>query len=82
MPAIVTDVGGMAEVVRMARAGIPVSATDPVEMAETILRLASKPEELQQLAINARDAYLSYFTLQQMADSYKSLYLNPGRRGR
>ena len=29
LPAIVTDVGGMAEVVRLAKAGITVSATDP-----------------------------------------------------
>ena len=34
LPAIVTDVGGMAEVVRLAKAGFAVSATDPAEMAD------------------------------------------------
>ena len=41
LPAIVTDVGGMAEVVRLANAGLPVSPVDSAEMAAAILRLAS-----------------------------------------
>ena len=33
LPAIVTDVGGMAEVVKLSQAGLTVAATDPAEMA-------------------------------------------------
>ena len=81
MPAIVTDVGGMAEVVRRFGAGIPVSATDPGEMAEAILRLSTEPEELRQLGSNAREAFQAHFTLQHMANSYTSLYLDSDQRG-
>ena len=40
LPAIVTDAGGMAEVMRMADAGFVVSTSDPSGMAEAIIRLA------------------------------------------
>ncbi len=41
LPAIVTDVGGMAEVVRLAQAGITVPVTDTVALAAAILELAA-----------------------------------------
>jgi glycosyltransferase involved in cell wall biosynthesis len=77
VPAIVTDVGGMAEVVKLARAGITVSATDPAEMAAGILRMASNDAELKQFSANAEEAYHSRFTLRTMADAYMNLYRNP-----
>jgi glycosyltransferase involved in cell wall biosynthesis len=55
LPAIVTDVGGMAEVVRLAQAGFTVSATDPAEMAAAILRLASSDAERKQFSIERGD---------------------------
>ena len=57
LPAIVTDVGGMAEVVRLAQAGITVSATDPTEMAAAILRLAASDAEREQFSKNAEAAF-------------------------
>ena len=56
LPAIVTDVGGMAEVVRLAKAGFTVSATDPAEMAAAILRMAGSDAERKQFATNARSS--------------------------
>jgi glycosyltransferase involved in cell wall biosynthesis len=79
LPAIVTDVGGMAEVVRLARAGFTVPATDPAEMAAAILRLASNDEERGQFAKHAEDAFLSRFTLKTMVAAYMDLYLNTPR---
>jgi glycosyltransferase involved in cell wall biosynthesis len=76
LPAIVTDVGGMAEVVRLAQAGIIVSATDPAEMAGAIIRLAVSNAEWAQFSTNAKNAFRSYFTLQAMADAYMDLYRN------
>ena len=82
MPTIVTDVGGMAEVVRLAQAGLTVSATDPAEMAEAILRLASSDAEREQFSKNAEAAFRSRFSLQTMVDTYMDLYRNTTRARR
>jgi glycosyltransferase involved in cell wall biosynthesis len=79
LPAIVTDVGGMAEVVRLAQAGLTVPASDPAGMAAAILRLATGDAERQRFSANARDAFLSRFTLQTMVDAYMNLYRNTAR---
>ncbi len=74
LPAIVTDVGGMAEVVRLAEAGLTVSATDPVEMAAAILRMAGSETEREQFSMNSEAAFQSRFTLHRMVDAYQELY--------
>jgi glycosyltransferase involved in cell wall biosynthesis len=79
LPAIVTNVGGMAEVVRLARAGFTVSATDPAAMAAAILRLKRNDIERQQFSRNAEAAFHSRFTLRAMVDSYMDLYRNTPR---
>ena len=82
LPAIVTDVGGMAEVVRLAKAGYTVSATDPAEMAAAILRLADSDAEREQFSANAEAAFHSRFTLQTMVDAYMDLYRDTARARR
>ncbi len=79
LPAIVTDVGGMAEVVRLAQAGFTVSAADPAEMAAAILRLAASDAERKRFSTNAEEAFNSRFTLQTMVDAYMDLYRNTPR---
>jgi glycosyltransferase involved in cell wall biosynthesis len=74
LPAIVTNVGGMAEVVRVAQAGLTVSAEDPGEMAAAILRLAGSESERKQYSVNAEAGFYSRFTLQATADAYMGLY--------
>ncbi len=82
LPAIVTDVGGMAEVVRMAKAGFTVSPTDPAEMVSAILRLASSDAEREQFSKNAEASFHSYFTLAAMVNAYMDLYRNTRRARR
>jgi L-malate glycosyltransferase len=79
LPATVTDVGGMAEVVRLAKAGFTVSVTEPAEMVAAILRLATSDAEREQFSKNAVAAFHSRFTLQAMADAYLDLYRNTPR---
>ncbi|MHB1937668.1 MAG: glycosyltransferase [Acidobacteriaceae bacterium] len=79
LPAIVTGVGGMAEVVRLAKAGLTVPVTDSAEMAAAILRLARGDTERQQFSTNAEEAFHSRFTLQTMVDAYTDLYRNTSR---
>jgi glycosyltransferase involved in cell wall biosynthesis len=74
LPSIVTDVGGMAEVVRLAKAGFTVPVNNPAEMAAAILRLAAIDAERAQFSINAEEAFHSRFTLETMADAYMGLY--------
>ena len=80
VPAIVTDVGGMAEVVRLAKAGYTVPVTDPAEMATAILRLADSDAEREQFARNAEATFNSRFTLHTMVDAYMDLYRDTARR--
>jgi glycosyltransferase involved in cell wall biosynthesis len=79
LPAIVTDVGGMAEVVRLAKAGYTVPVTDPAEMAAAILRLANSDAERERLSMRAEATFHSHFTLQTMVDVYMNLYKNTPR---
>lgn len=79
LPAIVTDVGGMAEVVRFAQSGLTVSATDPGEMAAAILRQAGNDTERKQFSNNAEKAFHAHFTLQTMYDAYIDVYRSAAR---
>ncbi len=74
LPAIVTDVGGMAEVVRNADCGLRVPVGDSAAYAEAIVQLATDPARRSALAANARSAYDAGFTLEQMDAAYMKLY--------
>jgi len=76
VPAIVTDVGGMAEWFGCG-AGITVSATDPAEMADAILRLATNDSE-RELFSAMGTGIQKRFTLEAMVDAYMDLYQNSG----
>ncbi|MFY9854182.1 MAG: glycosyltransferase [Terracidiphilus sp.] len=79
LPTIVTDVGGMAEAVRLAQAGFTVPVSDPAGMSAAILQLATNDAERQRFSSNATVAFQARFTLQAMADAYMSLYRNTAR---
>jgi glycosyltransferase involved in cell wall biosynthesis len=82
LPAIVTDVGGMAEVVRLAQAGLIVSATDPPEMATAILWLAGSDAKREQFSKNAEATFCSRFGLGTMVDAYMDIYRDTPRSRR
>jgi glycosyltransferase involved in cell wall biosynthesis len=66
----------MAEVVRLAKAGIIVSATDPEEMSAAILRLATNDSERKLFSTNGEKAFKARFTLDAMVNAYLDLYQN------
>ena len=82
LPAIVTDVGGMAEVLRLADAGYVVPSANPAEMAAAILRMAQSDLDRAQFSKNADAAFRSRFSLQTMVDAYMDLYRNTPRARR
>ena len=77
LPAIVTDVGGMAEVVRNADCGLRVPIGDSAAYAEAIIQLASDSARRAELAANAKRSYDAGFTLEQMDAAYLKLYQAP-----
>ena len=74
VPAVVTDVGGMAEVVRLARCGLLSPVGDAAAMAESIVKLACDAELRAEFSRNAMAAYEADFTLERMDAAYMELY--------
>lgn len=74
LPCIVTDAGGMAEVVRLADAGWVVPLGDPAQMAQAMLRLANSRADQERFGANAAKAFEASFTLDKMNDGYLELY--------
>lgn len=74
LPTIVTDVGGMAEAVRLAKAGLVVSVVDPAGMTNAILRLARDSQERRTCGMNALAGFEGNFTLRAAVSAYSELY--------
>jgi glycosyltransferase involved in cell wall biosynthesis len=74
LPAIVTDVGGMAEVVKNAHAGIATPVGDAEAMAESIVQMASDEKRRAVFGENAQTAYGELFTLEHLDTAYMELY--------
>ena len=82
LPVIVTDVGGMAEVARLSRAGAVVPVSDTGAMAAAIVQMALNPEQRQTFSQDGAAAFQSHFTLPVMVDEYMRLYRNTPRARR
>jgi glycosyltransferase involved in cell wall biosynthesis len=77
VPSLVTNVGGMAEVVRNAHCGLYIPVGDSAAMADAIVELASNSDRRAVFASNAKTAYGEHFTLEQMDAAYMDLYRKP-----
>jgi glycosyltransferase involved in cell wall biosynthesis len=74
LSAIVTDVGGMAEVVIRSKAGIVTPPRDKDRMALSILELVNNRGMRMTLSANAELAFQSTFSTQRMFSHYCHLY--------
>lgn len=74
VPAILTDVGGCGEVLRLTGAGLLATAGDSATFAQAIVRLATDPTLHAGLGQKALTAYEADFTLDKMAGGYMALY--------
>jgi glycosyltransferase involved in cell wall biosynthesis len=77
LPAIVTDVGGMAEVVKNAHAGPTAPVGDFEAVAEAIVQMAGDEKRRAVFSDNAMTAYAELFTLERMDAAYMELYRKP-----
>ncbi len=74
LPVIVTDVGGMPEIVRPAKAGAVVAPSNPEVLAAAICDFAGRREQLRSLGEAARQYYREHCTLERMAEDYMRVY--------
>jgi L-malate glycosyltransferase len=75
LPCIVTEVGGMPEVIHQSGAGLSVPPSDPNMLADAILALARNPNCRAELAARARSAYQEHYTIERMAEQYLQVYI-------
>jgi len=74
LPAIVTDVGGLPELVALSGAGQTVPAGDAHRLADAIVEYSRRRHELAALGERASDCYRAHFTPDRMAGEYLALY--------
>jgi glycosyltransferase involved in cell wall biosynthesis len=74
LPSIVTDVGGMPEIVRLSGAGQIVPNQNAAALARTIVEYSTRRDLLRELGRRARECYEKYFTPERMAEAYLDLY--------
>jgi glycosyltransferase involved in cell wall biosynthesis len=74
LPIIVTDVGGMPEVLELSGAGKVVPVGNIESLADAIKEYAARRQELAGLGQRARSCYLQHFRPERMADDYLNLY--------
>jgi glycosyltransferase involved in cell wall biosynthesis len=79
LPAVVTDVGGMAEVARLSRAATLVPPSHPEALARALRNAARRSRELPAIGQLARDCYEAHFTPDGMNAQYLRLYSQPRR---
>jgi glycosyltransferase involved in cell wall biosynthesis len=79
LPAVVTAVGGMEEIMDLSQGGLMAPVGDANAMADAILRILQDPALREELGRNARATYEREFTLECMEAAYAKLYRS-GRR--
>jgi glycosyltransferase involved in cell wall biosynthesis len=74
VPAIVSDVGGMPELVESGRSGLVVPASNSRALAEAILRLKNNPEERLRMGRAARARIEGEFSVRRTIERTLALY--------
>ena len=81
LPAIVTEVGALPELVALSGAGKTVPAGNVECLARAIVEFANRRHELAALGQRAASCYRAHFTPDRMAGDYLSLYRSCMREG-
>jgi glycosyltransferase involved in cell wall biosynthesis len=80
LPAVVTGVGGMVEVVRDGETGFVVPTGDVEELADRIAFLLGDPARTATMGAAARDLIVARFGLNRMMAEYRRVYGQAARR--
>lgn len=73
-PAILTDVDGSGEVLRLTGGGMLVPVKSPEVLADAIVKMATDDALRAEYSRKALEAYHAQFTLEKMNDGYMALY--------
>ena len=73
-PVVVSDIGGLNEIVEEGVTGCIVPPGDPPALAAAILGLIDDPEKARAMASRAREVVSSRFTVAAMVDAYERAY--------
>jgi glycosyltransferase involved in cell wall biosynthesis len=73
-PCVVTEAGGMPEVVALAGCGTSVPSRDPAALAGAIAALAEDPARRRAMGAAGLNCYQQHFTIPAMAQAYEELY--------
>ena len=76
-PAVVTDVGGNAELVSDGENGFVVPSDDENAFATAALRLAQDSSQRRKFARMSRSLFEQKFGLEQMVNQFSAVYLSP-----
>jgi glycosyltransferase involved in cell wall biosynthesis len=74
LPTILTDVGGMPELVALSGSGKIVPVADPAALADAFVEFANRRDELETLRERSSRCYQEYFTPERMTNEYLALY--------
>jgi glycosyltransferase involved in cell wall biosynthesis len=73
-PVVVTDIGGLREMVQDGVTGRVVPPGDPGALAAAILALLDDPQGARAMAARAREVVRAKYTVTAMADAYERAY--------
>jgi L-malate glycosyltransferase len=76
VPAVVTEAGGLPEMVEDGVSGFVVPIDDPKAMAEAIKKVADSPDLCQKMGQNARKRMKSVFSIEQTVEKTLRIYIN------
>jgi glycosyltransferase involved in cell wall biosynthesis len=76
VPAVVTEAGGLPEMVEDGVSGFVVPIDDPKAMARAIKKLAGNRELCQRFGQKARERMLNLFSIEQTVEDTLNLYIN------
>jgi len=74
LPVVVTNVGGLPEVVKDKQNGYLVLSRDPQALAEKLIKLAKDEKLRKTMGKKGREIAVSMFSLDEMISNYQSLY--------
>jgi glycosyltransferase involved in cell wall biosynthesis len=81
LPVIVSDTGGMAEIVEHDKSGLKVTPGDVAALATAIAHLVENPQEAQRLARAGQDRARRVYNWDRVAEMTEPLYSNGQSRG-
>jgi glycosyltransferase involved in cell wall biosynthesis len=73
-PVVVTNVGGLPEVVEDGVTGLVVPPRDPGALADAVVSLLGDPELRARMGAAGRERFLERFTVERMTDAHLELY--------